>query len=172
MKKNLLRMLALALAVCLVLALGACGGSNTDNSKADNSTPVSSGDNAPVSSAVTGGTPNADGKYATVADLVMSDEMQSQLAGMKEQFGDIGASLDIAGEGNKLIYTFVYEDLGGQDEEAISTALETAMEQMASVFETIAGSLAEQVEAANPTVVVTYKTAEGTELFSKEYSAK
>ena len=168
MKKISIRLLALALAACLVLALGACGGSKTDNSAPDNSKTEST----PASSAVADNGPNADGKYANVAALVNSDEMQSQLESMKDQFGDTGASLDITGEGNKLIYTFTYADLGDQDAETIATALETAMEQMASVFETIASSLSTQVEAANPTVVVTYKVADGTELFSKEYSAK
>ena len=170
MKKISIRLLALALAACLVLALGACGGGNNsnDNSAADNS----KGESTPVSSAVTGGEPNADGKYATVADLVNSPEMQSQLESMKDQFSGNGASLDITGEGNKLIYTFTYDDLGDQDAEEISAALESAMESMASVFESIAGSLPESVEAANPTVVVTYKVSDGTELFSKEYSAK
>lgn len=168
MKKILIRLLALALAACLVLALGACGGRKEGNSAPDNSKTEST----PASSAVADNGPNADGKYANVAALVNSDEMQSQLESMKDQFGDTGASLDITGEGNKLIYTFTYADLGDQDAETIATALETAMEQMASVFETIASSLSTQVEAANPTVVVTYKANDGTELFSKEYSGK
>ena len=163
MKKISIRFLALALAVCLVLTLGACGGSN-NNSKADNT------DSTPGSSAVVDNAPTS-GKPATVADLLNTDEMKSGLEDMKAQFGDTGAALDITGEGNSLVYTFIYDDLGGQDVDTISTALEGAMEQMASVFETIAGSLADQVEQANPTVKVIYKTSDGTELFSGEYSA-
>ena len=168
MKKITIRMLALVLAICCVLALGACGGS--DNSKADSSV-VDDPNSTPVSSAVTGGTPNADGKYTTVEDMVNSDAMQSQMESMKEQFGDIGAALDITGEGNKLIYTFTYDDLGDQDAESISDLLEATMEQMASVFEGIATGLSEQVVAGDVSVVVTYKTSDGVELFSQEYFA-
>ena len=172
MKKNLIRLLALALAVCLVLALGACGGSKEDNSShpVDSSSAEGNADSTPGSSAVGGGLTES-GKFASIADFVNSDIMQSQLDSMKGQLGGDDSALDIKGEGNKLIYTFTY-NLGDQDPEVISTALETAMEQMASTFEAIAASLKEAVEVDNPVVVVTYKTTDGTELFSKEYSGK
>ena len=175
MKKISIRLLALSLAICLIPALGACSGGRSEHSAVDSSAASSSAlesehvDSAPVSSAAVGGLGEND-KFATMADFANSDAMQSQLDGMKAQFGGDDSALEITGEGNKLIYTFTY-DLGGQDAKIISAALEEALKPMASTFGSIAASLKEAVEVDDPVLVITYKTSDGTELFSKEYSA-
>lgn len=111
------------------------------------------------------------GKYKTVEDFVNSDVMQSQLSGMMESMASAGMSIEITGQGNKLIYTFVYEDLYGVDQEFLGNALAEALESMSDTFESVAASLKEAVEVENPVVVVEYVTADGTVLCSREFAA-
>ncbi len=111
------------------------------------------------------------GKFATVEDFVKSDIMQKQLDEMKSQLGDQAGSLEVTGEGNKLIYTFTF-DLGDQDAETVGAALENALESASGTFETIATTLKDAVKVENPVVVVTYVASDGTELCSKEFAAK
>lgn len=175
MKKYLIRTLACGLAAACVLALGACGAKNDGKAKDGSTSSATVSSAAPASSAAdssaAAGGLNASGKYATVEDFVNSDIMQSQLESMKKTLEGSGASLDITGEGNKLIYTFVY-DMGDMDTDAMKEALQPAMDGMASQFETVASSLKAAVDVDAPVVEVICKAADGTELFSNEYNAK
>lgn len=111
------------------------------------------------------------GKFATVEDFVKSDTMQKQLDEMKAELGDQADSLEVTGEGNKLIYTFTVP-LNGQDAEAMGAALEGALDSASGTFETVAGYLKDAVKVENPVVVVIYLADDGTELCSKEFAAK
>lgn len=168
MKQKFIRVAACVLLVTFVLPLAACSSNKApgapSSSAAENasSAPENSG-SEPTSSASAGGL-NANGKYDTVEDFVNSDLMQGQLETMKSQLGDISK---VTGEGNKMIFTVTY-DLGDQDQAVVSAAMDT----MAPAFEAMAGSLKEAVEAEDPVIVVTYMTKDGTELYSREFSAK
>lgn len=82
-------------------------------------------------------------------------------------------TVEIAGEGNTLIYTFTFgEAIDLSDETikaAIVSALESGMEQQRSVFEGIADELQEQVEEENVKVRIVYNNADGTEIYSGEF---
>ncbi len=183
MKKNLIRLAAAALSAACLLSLSACGGKK-DGQSSSSSTPASS---AAVSSTVSepessvASTPasstaglTASGKFATVEEFVNSDVMQSQFESMKSALeGDSGVTVDLTGEGNKLVYTFTYADLDDvEDMDALSEALEASVEEMASTFQGVATALKDAVEAENPVVAVRYAAPDGTLLLDHEFTAE
>lgn len=178
-KKNLIGVVACTLLVACLLSLAACSSGKSSGSSLASSTGSSGAatgntSSGEISSAVSAaGGRTETGKYATVKDFLDSDLMQSQLKTIKEQLGTSGNGLEVnvAGEENKMVFTFLYE-LGDRDVKTVSAELETAMVSMEKSFELTAASLKEAVEAENPVVVVTYVAEDGTELYSKEFSAK
>ncbi len=115
----------------------------------------------------------ACGKAASIQDYISSDFMQKALETQKAELGDT-ADVDLTAEGDKLIYTFTYKEAIDADMlESVSAALESALaaEEMVSTFEGVASELKKAVDVENPVVVVKYVTTDGTELFSKEFTA-
>lgn len=170
MKKNLIRLFACALAVVCLLSLAACGGEKkSDESKVD-STPVSSAvqeDNTPADTGA-----DDDGLFANIEALMASEEMKAQLDSMLESMKSDDMDVTVTGEGNKLVYTFIYKDIGDMDLGELSDSLSEATDVLGGTFETIASSLASTVKEANPSVVVIYKAPDGTELYNHEFNAK
>lgn len=173
MKKNLVRLFTCAVAAACMLSLAACnsGDKTTSSTAGTSSASVSSAAESSGAASSDAASTTAAGKFATVEDFVNSDILQSQLESMKSSMGSDGLAIDVTGEGNKLIYTFTYSDLGDTDVETLKAGLESALDQMSSTFEGVASSLKEAVEIDNPVVVVTYVGDDGTELCSKEFSA-
>ena len=169
MKKNLIRLFACVLAVLCLLSFAACGGEKkTDESKPE-SKPVSStvqeDDNTPADT-------DTDGLFANIEALMASEEMKSQLDSILESMKSDDMDVTVTGEGNKLVYTFTYKDVGDMDLGELSDSLSDATEALGGTFETIASSLASTVKEANPSVVVIYKAPDGTELYNHEFNAK
>lgn len=184
--KNRLRKLALLLcASMLAFSLSACGGSsdadNADDAaqaeeeaaeeeveaaedEAAESVEAAEEDAAGDDAAVTG-------KFASIQEFVESDIMQSQLESQMSSLEGTGMTMELSGEDNKLIYTFIIED------EALSAAMDTAtlestLDSQASTFESVAGTLPAAIEVENPVVVVRYVGSDGTELVSREFAAE
>ena len=168
MKKNLIRLFACALCIVLLMSLAACGGEKkNDENKTENSTPVSSTGQADVNAG-----PDDDGLYANIEALMASAEMKSQLDSMLEGMKSDEIDVTVTGQGNKLVYTFTYNDVGDMDLGELSDSLGEATEALGGTFETIASSLAPLVKEANPSVVVIYNAPDGTELYNHEFNAK
>lgn len=165
MKKNFIRLIACAIAVSSIVSLAACGDSSS-SSQAESSAASTVSTVSEVSADDNG----TSDKYASIADFVNSDEMQEQVASIQESMAESGLSVEVTGEDNKLIYTYVYEDLGDADVEAIAAGLEEALDEMADTFAGVASTLTETVEVENPVVVVSYKTSDGTVLCEKEFN--
>lgn len=172
MKKNWIRMIAGAMSIACMMSLTACGGSST-SSTADTSSVVSEeAASSEVVESEAADVANEDAPYANVeemlADETVADAMKEALASMESD----NLTMEIAGEGNCLVYTFTYIDLGDDvDVEAMGDALNEAMDSVASVFEGLAESIGESVQEANPSIRVIYQTEDGTELLNQEYSA-
>ena len=86
--------------------------------------------------------------------------------------------MDVTLEGtdDTLIYNFKFSDdtMAGVDEETLKASLVSGLEEstFVSTFENIASSVSEVVKAENVKVKVIYAKADGTELASREYTAK
>lgn len=179
MKKNLIRLLAAALGVACVMSLSACGGNGGDK-KTSSTAPVSS--TAAGTEASTAGTESTPASQAgdvssekplseleTVEDFVNSSLIKGQLDSMKEEMSGQGLDIDITAEGNKLVYTFAYQDLQGADRDTVAAALEGAMDSMAATFEDIAAQLKDAVEQDDVSVEVRYLDDQGEELCTREF---
>lgn len=108
------------------------------------------------------------GKYATMEEYVQSAEMQSQIASLQQTMEEQGLSMTITGEENKLIYTYTYPS---EVSDLMGDALESALQQQSSTFESVAETLKLAVDVDNPVVVVRYLSSDGTEICSMEFGA-
>lgn len=180
MRKPVVRAAILALAAGALLSLAACsaGGSQAGPS-ANSSSGLAVGSSAESAGALTssqaaGAAGESSGKYPTIADFLESDLMRSQVASARESLGGDLMDIDLAAEGNRLVYSFTYRDLEGQDLAALGEALaaELETENLASAYRSIAATLQSAVDVADPVVVVTYLAPDGSTLASKEYQAE
>lgn len=192
MKKNVLRILAAVLALTMVFSLAACGNDDSGSSSASGSSssetssaadesssqPEESSSAADESSSEASSASAAEGKFATVKAFLEDPATKAQLDASIEQMlgGDDSMEVSLGGTDDTLIYNFKFSDeaMATTDEEALKTALAAGLdeENFVSTFEGIAASLSEAVEAGGIKVKVVYAKADGTELASKEYSAK
>lgn len=180
MKKNVLRILAAILALTLVFSLAACGNDDkapSSSSEASSAANDSSSEASSVESSEEASA-SADGTYATVKDFLEDPDVKALLdSTISQMVGDNeDMSVSLEGTDDTLIYVFKYSDeaMATADVDALKEALAGGLEaeSFASTFENIAASVSEVVEADNAKVKVVYAMSDGTELASKEYSAK
>ncbi len=142
MKKNALRILSALLVLVMVVSLAACGGGKFDTVK------------------------------AFLDDPDTKAELDKSIASMVNDTMDV----TLEGTDDTLIYNFKFSDdaMAGVDEETLKASLVSGLEESAfvSTFENIASSVSEVVKAENVKVKVIYAKADGTELASREYTAK
>jgi hypothetical protein len=113
------------------------------------------------------------GKEKTIEDYVASDEIQEQLESVKSSMASSGIDVDVIGEDNKLIYVYTYSDQFDEDAvDALAEQLESAMSAQASTFEDVAASLKEETDVEDPIVEVRYVNADGSEIYSQEFTAQ
>ncbi|WP_217959196.1 DUF4854 domain-containing protein [Acutalibacter muris] len=142
MKKNALRILSALLVLVMVVSLAACGGGKFDTVK------------------------------AFLEDPDTKAELDKSIASMVNDTMDV----TLEGTDDTLIYNFKFSDdaMAGVDEETLKASLVSGLEEstFVSTFEDIASSVSEVVKAENVKVKVIYAKADGTELASREYTAK
>lgn len=180
MKNRSIRLVVCAAMATLMLAFSACGDKETtkENKTVETTETETQKDTAAESTETetqedtTSAEDSAglNGKYKTMAEFAASDEVQNQIASLKESIAESGMDIAITGEDNKLIYTYTYGDVTKSDE--LVTALTNGLESQADTFKGIASTLSLAVEVENPVVVVKYIDANGEEIVSQEYSAE
>lgn len=110
------------------------------------------------------------GKAKTVEDYLSDKEVQSQMDTLKETMKNAGIDMEVKGEGNKLIYSYKYSEQIGEDSlDVVKESLESGLDSQKSVFDGIVSTLKEDLKISDPSVVVKYLNADGTELFSREF---
>lgn len=107
-------------------------------------------------------------KYKSVEAYVNSDEVQDVLKSLEGQMS--GLNIDITADGDKMVYTYTYEDLEKQD--GMAEAIESEMEKEASTFQDTANEIKKVVDAKNPSVVIEYVDKNGETIYSKEFVAE
>lgn len=183
MKKNFFRLLAGVLAIAMLLALAACGGKDGSSSEGSSSSQASgvesssAGSEAQESSGPSSEAGDAsglvDGKYASIQAFLDDPQISEQINTMVDALAEGDMGIAVSANENKLVYTFTFAEFEeGTDTNAIAESLEKNMADQASVFENIANSIKEVVNVEDPKVVVAYNAADGTEIYSQEFSAQ
>ena len=106
---------------------------------------------------------------AALKKYVESDEFKTAMQAQTSAYEELGLKLDISVEGEQLIYTCTFAE---QVDSELGEQFEAALDQQAATFEGIASQLKSELKIANPTVLVKYINADGSELASKTFSAK
>lgn len=186
------RVLAALLVMMMVLSLTACGrkeASKKDFSNAQKSqqqekieTPVErdvtfSGEpDAPEETPeapedVTDAPEAALGVQAgSVEDYLNMPEVKAQLDAVIDSMSGMGMTMEVTGEGNRLIYTYQFETQL-DDVETVRAGLEEGIMAQEATFKAIAKSLKEEINVENPVVVITYLNADGSEIYTVEITA-
>ena len=109
-------------------------------------------------------------KYDSVDDLVASDEMQSEMEEFKTTPNGSLMNLEIKADGEKLIYAYTLNQQ--VDPEALVESLEAALDEQKEAFSQAAKALKIEVKADNLSVIVQYLNNDGTEIYSREFTAE
>ncbi len=160
MKKIVSRILAVSMAAVMALSLASCG-SNEKEGKDD----VVSNESQVEASKV-----ESDAGFQTIEEYLASDEIQSQLDTIRDSMSNDEVTVDIAAEGNKLIYICTYTEQ--IEAEGLAEQFESALDETASAFGSMAQSLGAQIGVDSPTVEVRYLNADGSEIYTREFAAE
>lgn len=163
-------------AVVAAVSLTACG----DNGTADNSvSPVTESSAGEVSEENTISSAAATlessplqitEKLASVEEYLAIPQVQDQMDALSELMESMGMTMTVAGEGNKLIYTYTY--VQQIDAAAAKPQLESGLDAQESTMKSVASSLKLYVDVENPIVVVHYLNADGSEIYTREFNAE
>ena len=162
------RILSLAVMLCLVFSLAACGG---DSSK--ESTTQETATEESTTQETTEDTSGSE-EGVTLEDYFNSDAMQALVESTKEQYEEQGITAAMYAEGDELKYDFTVTTMTGLSEEelaAFSDALAASMESAASTFQDTADQAKEVVTNDTVTVVVTYFDGDGNVLYTQSFTA-
>lgn len=109
-------------------------------------------------------------KYSSVADYVKSDEVKEVLSTFETQLAGTGMSIDITADGDKMVYTYKFDDIEKSAE--MTSALEESIKAEDATFQDTANEIKKVVKAKSPSVVIEYVDMNDEVIFSKEYTAK
>ena len=135
-------------------------------------------DGATLEKMTNGGTASAilaeDAAGGGVAVVYLTGQFNRQkvdeITGINESLESQGMTVEVVGEGNKLIYNYYYTELVNQ--EGLGEALEEGLTAEADTFSDVAASISEAVDVENPVVVVRYIDANGEVIHSQEFPAQ
>ena len=113
----------------------------------------------------------AEGKFKTMEEYVQSDLVQLQLKNLREMTDPDILEVEISGQENRLIYTYIYKDIYDVDEKAFVEAVRSYLDDkdLSEKYASMANLLKTLVEVEDPVIVLKYIAEDGTELYSKEY---
>lgn len=164
MKKIVSRILAVSMAAVVALSLASCG-SKEKEGKDDVVSTESQVEVSEVESEI-----ESEAEFQTIEDYIASDAIQSQLDTIRDSMSNDEVTVDIAAEGNKLIYICTYTEQIEAD--GLAEQFESALDAKASAFGSMAKALGTQIGVDSPTVEVRYLNADGTEIYTREFAAE
>lgn len=175
MKKNLIRISASILALVCLVSLAACSGENTSSIETNSSSAAGSSSDAPASSGISSSDEDSSSaassvdKGMTLEDYINSDKMQSGISTLNESFEAQGGSLNVSAEGNTMVLTVTFHDLGDADLTQLGELLAASLEGLSSSYEPLAADLKDAIGADDASIKVVCAAEDGTELCSKEF---
>lgn len=155
MKKITSKLLVMVMVLTMAFGLAACGGD-----KKSTTTSGTGGDSSSSTSST----------YNSVEEYVNSAEVQSALKTLEQQQSGNGMNIKVTAEGDKMIYTFKYENTEKTD--GMAEALEAAIETQDATFQNTADQIKKYVNVDTATVVIKYIDSKDEMIFTKEYTSK
>lgn len=170
MKKKLLALLVLG---ACVLAFTACGGDK--KSAAEPSAPAETEVSAEPETE-SSGSDELDAsdlliKKVSVEEFVQSDDIQSQVASVKESMPE-GWNVEFLAEGDALVYLYTSPDqFEGAQIDALKTSLDEQFtdEYTGSLCDPVIKIMEQMTTAQNPAVVIRYANPDGSVVWEKTY---
>lgn len=106
--------------------------------------------------------------YASVEEFVQSEEVQQQVQKASEQYQADGLTITASADGDKLVFTYAVSTQ--IDAAATIPALEMEFDAQASSFTEVIQQMREQIDVENPSIVLRYVNADGSEILSREFT--
>ena len=106
--------------------------------------------------------------YASVEEFVQSEEVQQQVQQASEQYQADGLTITASADGDKLVFTYAVSTQ--IDAAATIPALEMEFDAQASSFTQVIQQMREQIDVENPSIVLRYVNADGSEILSREFT--
>lgn len=106
--------------------------------------------------------------YASVEDFVGSESVQQQVQKASEQYQADGLTITAEAQGDKLVFTYAVSTQ--VDAATTIPALEMEFDAQASSFNTVIQQMREQIDVENPSIVLRYVNADGSEILSREFT--
>lgn len=159
MKKKLAKLLICIFMLGIVFSLGACE-SDDDKSNENETSNYSS---------------NSEKMYSSIKEYVESDEFQNMLKKQMSSDKDASPSMEVKGEGNKLVFSYQYTKPLIDDTFTLEDArklFDQAIEQTASTYTNICSKLPLIIDVKDPVVVLKYIDADGTLIWEKEFKSE
>lgn len=163
MKKKLAKLLICVSMIGLVFSLGACG---SDDDKDTGKKPATQQTTKKQSSSK---------QYASIKEYVNDPTFQAEIKKQMAQYEGQGMSMEITGEGDKLVYTYKYTDEKLIDDDfTLDDAKEYfdgAMKNNESQFKSLCSQLTKYIDVEDPSVVIRYYDYDDTLIWEKEFKA-
>lgn len=183
MKKIVLYLVTILLALSLIFSLSACklldlgrsSSSEHDFSLSDTlSMPPIHKTEPPTEAPTEPPTEPPTEKSAEdkINEYIESEELQKELEELNSTYESV-YKIELRAEGEKLIYEFtLVEKIDDSIVDNMKDELESYMETFDSTFQLIANMMKIDLDLENPSVVINYNNADGTLIASFEYEAE
>lgn len=169
MKKIMYTIISLCLIATMTCSFASCTSKKTTDNDKNQSVSQQEDTSKEESSTEESSTENNSAKFSTVKDFIESDIVKSQLDSIKSQLESAGLSVNIYAEGDS---TIVYEYKYGQQltvTDELKQTLDKALEAQSSTFKSVLSAISLAVNVDNPTCVIKYLNADGSEVLVKEF---
>lgn len=178
MKKCTSKLLALMLVLVMAFALTACGdkkdaseGSATaDVTATDDATATDAAETDAAETEEPTKSGSSSSSYSSVEEYVNSPEVQNSLSALETQLKGSGMSIKVSADGNKLIYTYKYENTEKKD--GMAESLEKALSAQDATFQATANQIKSTVKVDSASVVIEYIDSKDEMIYTKEYKAE
>lgn len=179
MKRLTSKLVVLMMVLTMAFSLAACGSKDdasnssttNDNATNDNVTnEATTNDSSQSQSSADKSSSSSSSSYSSVEEYVNSPEIQNALSTLEKQLEGSGMNIKITADGNKMIYTYTYENQEKVD--GLAESLEQALSAQDATFQATAEQIKEAVGVDSASVVIEYVDSKGEMIYSKEYTSK
>ena len=175
MKKLTSKLVVLMMVLAMAFGMVACGSkddasnSSTINDSATNEATATDEATATESSNSSNNS-SSSSSYNSVEEYVNSPTIKNALSTLEKQLEGSGMNIKITADGNKMIYTYTYENTEKVD--GMEESLEQALSAQDATFQATADQIKQAVNVDSASVVIEYVDSKGEMIYSKEYTSK